>query len=179
MVPSVEMTASILAGGRSSRMGPDKAFLLLNGVFLLRRAIKLDPACSAAYCGLGVIFFRRHRRLGISWAWPELEPGKWVFAALVPVVNDHTGPSAVPPPWLPIAGTMNGAKPRCLRWRTAAATTFGMCAMPRLPTALCSCARNFAGWRFCSLRSGCFGTACGWVFWRCTLCYFFFSLWDD
>jgi tetratricopeptide (TPR) repeat protein len=25
----------------------------------LRRAIKLDPACSAAYCGLGVIFFRR------------------------------------------------------------------------------------------------------------------------
>ena len=44
-------------------------------------------------------------------------------------------PSAVAPPWLPIAGTMNGAKSRCLRWRTAAATTFGMWAMPRLPTA--------------------------------------------
>ena len=25
----------------------------------LRRAVKLDPACSPAYCGLGVIFFRR------------------------------------------------------------------------------------------------------------------------
>ncbi len=44
-------------------------------------------------------------------------------------------PSAVAPPWLPIAGTMKGSKPRCFRCRTAAATTFGMWAMPRLPTA--------------------------------------------
>jgi hypothetical protein len=35
---------------------------------------------------MGVMFFRRNSRLGISWAWPEIAPGKWVFESHVPVV---------------------------------------------------------------------------------------------
>jgi hypothetical protein len=35
---------------------------------------------------MGVTFFRRNSRLGISWAWPEIPPGKWVFETHVPVV---------------------------------------------------------------------------------------------
>ena len=34
---------------------------------------------------MGVTFFRRNSRLGISWAWPEIPPGKWVFETHVPV----------------------------------------------------------------------------------------------
>jgi hypothetical protein len=35
---------------------------------------------------MGVMFFRRNSRLGISWSWPEMAPGKWVFETHVPVV---------------------------------------------------------------------------------------------
>jgi hypothetical protein len=35
---------------------------------------------------MGVMFFRRNSRLGISWSWPEMPPGKWVFESNVPVV---------------------------------------------------------------------------------------------
>ena len=35
---------------------------------------------------MGVMFFRRNSRLGLSWAWPEMAPGKWVFETHVPVV---------------------------------------------------------------------------------------------
>jgi hypothetical protein len=35
---------------------------------------------------MGLTFFRRNSRLGISWAWPEIAPGKWVFETHVPVV---------------------------------------------------------------------------------------------
>jgi hypothetical protein len=35
---------------------------------------------------MGVMFFRRNSRLGISWSWPEMPPGKWVFESHVPVV---------------------------------------------------------------------------------------------
>ena len=38
---------------------------------------------------MGVMFFRRNSRLGISWSWPEMPPGKWVFESHVPVVFDH------------------------------------------------------------------------------------------
>src|SRR5690606_19411796 len=34
---------------------------------------------------MGMLFFRRNSRLGISWSWPELAPGEWVFEAHVPV----------------------------------------------------------------------------------------------
>jgi hypothetical protein len=35
---------------------------------------------------MGVLFMRRNSRLGISWAWPEIAPGKWVFESHVPVL---------------------------------------------------------------------------------------------
>ena len=35
---------------------------------------------------MGVMFFRRSSRLGISWSWPEMPPGKWVFESHVPLV---------------------------------------------------------------------------------------------
>jgi hypothetical protein len=38
---------------------------------------------------MGVMFFRRNSRLGISWSWPEMPPGKWVFEAHVPLVFDR------------------------------------------------------------------------------------------
>jgi hypothetical protein len=33
---------------------------------------------------MGVMFFRRNSRLGISWSWPEMRPGQWVFESNVP-----------------------------------------------------------------------------------------------
>jgi hypothetical protein len=38
---------------------------------------------------MGVMFFRRNSRLGISWSWPELRPGQWVFETHVPLVVDE------------------------------------------------------------------------------------------
>jgi len=35
---------------------------------------------------MGVLFFRRNSRLGISWSWPEMRPGQWVFESNVPAV---------------------------------------------------------------------------------------------
>ena len=35
--------------------------------------------------GMRVLFFRRNSRLGLSWSWPEIKPGKWVFESNVPV----------------------------------------------------------------------------------------------
>jgi hypothetical protein len=34
---------------------------------------------------MGIMFFRRNSRLGISWSWPEMKPGQWVFEAHTPV----------------------------------------------------------------------------------------------
>ncbi len=34
---------------------------------------------------MGVMFFRRNSRLGISWSWPEMAPGEWVFEAHTPI----------------------------------------------------------------------------------------------
>jgi hypothetical protein len=34
---------------------------------------------------MGVMFFRRNSRLGLSWSWPAMEPGEWVFEAHAPV----------------------------------------------------------------------------------------------
>jgi hypothetical protein len=35
---------------------------------------------------MGIMFFRRISRLGVSWSWPEMRPGQWVFETHVPVV---------------------------------------------------------------------------------------------
>jgi hypothetical protein len=34
---------------------------------------------------MNMMFFRRNSRLGISWSWPEIKPGAWVFEAHTPV----------------------------------------------------------------------------------------------
>jgi hypothetical protein len=34
---------------------------------------------------MNMLFFRRNARLGISWSWPVMEPGEWVFEAQQPV----------------------------------------------------------------------------------------------
>ena len=34
---------------------------------------------------MGMLFFRRNSRMGISWSWPEMKPGEWVFEAHAPV----------------------------------------------------------------------------------------------
>ena len=34
---------------------------------------------------MGVMFFRRNSRTGVSWSWPEMAPGRWVFETHVPV----------------------------------------------------------------------------------------------
>lgn len=38
---------------------------------------------------MGLLFFRRVSRLGVSWSWPEMPPGTWVFEAHVPVVFEE------------------------------------------------------------------------------------------
>ena len=38
---------------------------------------------------MGVMFFRRNSRLGMSWSWPEMPPGQWVFESHVPLVFDR------------------------------------------------------------------------------------------
>jgi Domain of unknown function (DUF5916)/Carbohydrate family 9 binding domain-like len=35
---------------------------------------------------MGIMFFRRISRLGVSWSWPEMAPGQWVFETHVPVM---------------------------------------------------------------------------------------------
>ena len=34
---------------------------------------------------MGMLFFRRSSRLGVSWSWPEMKPGAWVFESHAPV----------------------------------------------------------------------------------------------
>ena len=69
-------------------------------------------------------------------------------------------PSAVPPPWLPIAGTMNGRAPSPLRCSTIARVIAAMSAMPRLPAVT---ATVWPGWtlRPSSSRASCRPTSPG------------------
>jgi hypothetical protein len=38
---------------------------------------------------MGIAFFRRISRMGVSWSWPEMPPGTWVFEAHFPVVFEE------------------------------------------------------------------------------------------
>jgi len=38
---------------------------------------------------MGVMFFRRISRSGMSWSWPEMRPGQWVFESNVPLIFDE------------------------------------------------------------------------------------------
>src|SRR5205807_1030318 len=43
---------------------------------------------SGANVRMGVLFWRRLSRTGVSWAWPEVLPGKWVLDTHVAVILD-------------------------------------------------------------------------------------------
>jgi hypothetical protein len=45
--------------------------------------------------GMRVLFFRRNSRLGLSWSWPSMQPGKWVFESNTPLVFDELHPRRV------------------------------------------------------------------------------------
>lgn len=64
----------VLAGGRSTRMGQDKALLPLNGVPLIQRAVRKLRKLTSQVCILG--------------SRPELSP----FAPLVPDLRERCGP---------------------------------------------------------------------------------------
>jgi len=65
--PGLDLTAFVLAGGRSTRMGADKAFVLLDGQTLLSRALDLARSATAEVRVVG-------------------DPAK--FAAFAPTVKD-------------------------------------------------------------------------------------------
>src|ERR1700684_2169053 len=68
--PSSDLTAFILAGGKSTRMGSDKAFVVLDGRTLLARALELARSVTSEVRIVG-------------------DPAKFAeFAARAPVVED-------------------------------------------------------------------------------------------
>jgi len=38
---------------------------------------------------MGVLFFRHNSRMGVSWSWPSIAPGQWVFESHAPLVFDE------------------------------------------------------------------------------------------
>jgi hypothetical protein len=38
---------------------------------------------------MGVLFFRHSSRMGVSWSWPSIAPGQWVFESHAPLVFDE------------------------------------------------------------------------------------------
>ncbi|HEV3214568.1 MAG TPA: DUF5916 domain-containing protein [Vicinamibacterales bacterium] len=44
---------------------------------------------SGANVRMGILFWRRLSRMGVSWAWPEILPGKWVFETHVPLIFEE------------------------------------------------------------------------------------------
>jgi len=38
---------------------------------------------------MGVLFFRHNSRMGVSWSWPAIAPGQWVFESHAPLVFDE------------------------------------------------------------------------------------------
>ena len=67
-------------------------------------------------------------------------------------------PSAVPPPWLPMAGTRNGSAPSARKCSTAARRITAMLAIPRLPAVMATlcpgctrrCSSSRASWAWTS-----------------------------
>ena len=74
----------ILAGGRSSRMGRDKAMLEIDGVTMLDRAVRLERSAgiSAAVVGSPAEFARRRDIRTIADDWPGAGPLGGIATAL-------------------------------------------------------------------------------------------------
>src|SRR5260370_28513666 len=49
---------------------------------------------------MGVLFFRHNSRMGVSWSWPSIAPGQWVFESHPPLHGGprprHAHPAVVP-----------------------------------------------------------------------------------
>jgi molybdopterin-guanine dinucleotide biosynthesis protein A len=73
-MPTPAITAYILAGGRSSRMGSDKAMLPLAGRTLLARAVEIARSVTPEVREV-VLLGDRHDLQGADRALPDLHPG--------------------------------------------------------------------------------------------------------
>ena len=85
--------------------------------------------------------------------------GQPTDAALMPYDSSTCRwPSAVPPPWLPIAGTSSGSAPSERKCSTAARRIKAILAIPRLPAVMATlcpgctrrCSSNRANWAWTS-----------------------------
>jgi len=63
--PMPELTAFILAGGKSTRMGVDKVFVRLDGRTLLARALELARGSLLMFASLGM---SRNSRNSVRWS---------------------------------------------------------------------------------------------------------------
>jgi len=141
-------TGFILAGGKSSRMGADKAFLELGGKTLLERARGLV----ADVCGKVAIVGDR-ARFGpdaIEDIFPDSGPLGGIHAALTATRSDLNLVLAVDTPFL---------EPKFLRWMLhRAATTHAIVTVPRLAAGyqpLCAVyRRSFKGFAEEALKNG-------------------------
>jgi molybdenum cofactor guanylyltransferase len=78
-----KITALILAGGNSSRMGQDKAQILWDGIPMLRRVYDAASACSSSVCVLTPWPDRYRDTLPPDCCWlEELKPGEGPLVAL-------------------------------------------------------------------------------------------------
>jgi molybdenum cofactor guanylyltransferase len=82
--PSTQVTALILAGGQSSRMGTDKALLSWQGTPMLRRVVEVAQDCCATVC-IVTPWPERYRHLVSSSI-------HWCLEAPELAASRHTGP---------------------------------------------------------------------------------------
>lgn len=140
--------AFILAGGKSSRMGEDKAFLRLNGKSLLETARELV----SHVCGKVSVVGDRARfgPEAIEDVYPDSGPLGGIHAALAATKSDLNLVIAVDTPFL---------EPKFLRWMLhRAATTHSIVTVPRLASGfqpLCAVyRRSFKGFAEEALKAG-------------------------
>jgi molybdenum cofactor guanylyltransferase len=114
--PSTQVTALILAGGQSSRMGTDKALLSWQGTPMLRRVVEVAQDCCATVC-IVTPWPERYRHLVSSSI-------HWCLEAPELAASRHTGPlvalakgfETVQTPWvLLLACDMPQLNPTVLR----------------------------------------------------------------
>ncbi len=147
---STTLAAFILAGGKSSRMGEDKAFLQLGGKSLL----DIASETAASVCG-SVIIVGDRGRFGsdaIEDVYPDSGPLGGIHAALASSRLDLN---------LVLAVDMPFVEPKFLRWMLhRAATTYAIVTVPRLTSGfqpLCAVyRRSFKGFAEAALKSGSF-----------------------
>lgn len=90
--PSGIQMDGLNSGANGEDMAPDWVWQSAGRVDAEGYAVEIRlPLESVRFSGgtdvrMGLMFFRRISRVGVSWSWPEMPPGKWVFETHVPVV---------------------------------------------------------------------------------------------